>query len=358
MNVCMLQWTNYMLRFSEKKNRGRSPVFSKMGERPQFLRRMVQGLFLALNAWIAVQFVFFVRYFESGGQTAYVSRPPGVEGWLPIAGLMNVKYLLSTGQIPVIHPAAMFLLLTFLIISWLLRKAFCSWLCPIGTLSEFLWKAGQRLLERNWALPRWIDIPLRSLKYLLLAFFVYVLFGMTAAAVEAFQSSPYGLVADIKMLHFFRFLSTSAAITIAALVVLSLLIKNFWCRYLCPYGALMGIASIFSPTTVRRDTDKCVDCGQCARACPSLLKVDSLVTIRSAECTGCMDCVAACPAKGALEMSVAGRFRLTPWILAGGMAIIFFGIVGYAKWTGSWRSNIPDIVYQQLIPQLNDLAHP
>jgi polyferredoxin len=347
-----------MLRSLETKNRGLAAIFAKIGHHPLFLRRAVQGLFLAMNAWIATQFVLFVRYFESGGKTIYVSRPPGVEGWLPIAGLMNVKYLLSTGQVPSIHPAAMFLLMAFLAISLLLRKAFCSWLCPIGTLSEFLWKAGQKILRQNLALPHWIDLPLRSLKYLLLAFFVYVLSSMTADAVEAFQTSPYGLVADIKMLHFFRYLSTTAAITIAALVVLSLFFKNFWCRYLCPYGALLGIVSLFSPTRIRRESAHCIDCGKCTRACPSLLNVDSLVSIRSAECTGCMDCVAACPARGALQMSFGGRYRLAPWILAGGIAIIFFGIVGYAQWSGSWRSRIPDVVYQQLIPELDSLSHP
>jgi polyferredoxin len=340
------------------ETRGRSPILENLGERPLVLRRAIQGLFLALNAWIAVQFVLFVRYFESGGQTAYVPRPPGVEGWLPIAGLMNVRYLLSTGQVPGIHPAAMFLLLTFLIISLLLRKAFCSWLCPIGTLSEFLWKGGQQFLKQNWVLPGWMDLPLRSLKYLLLAFFVYVLFGMTADAIQAFQTSPYGLVADIKMLHFFRFLSTTAAITIGALAVLSLFFKNFWCRYLCPYGALLGVASICSPTTVRRNTNHCIDCGKCTRACPSLLKVDSLVAIRSAECTGCMDCVAACPAEGALQMSFGRKYRMPPWVLAVGMALILFGVVGYAKWSGSWHSDIPDVVYEQLIPQLDTLNHP
>lgn len=340
------------------KNRGRSAAFAKNRNHPPFIRRLVQGLFLVLNAWIAVQFVFFVRYFESGGASARVSRPPGVEGWLPIAGLMNVKYFLSTGHIPEIHPAAMFLILTFLLISFLLRKAFCSWLCPIGALSESLWKLGQNLLKHNWIFPRWADLPLRSIKYLLLFFFVYALAEMSAASVQAFQLSPYGLVADVKMLHFFRSISQTAVITISALLVLSIFFKNFWCRYLCPYGALLGIAALFSPTKIRRNTDSCIDCGKCGRICPSLLKVDSLVSISSAECTGCMDCVAACPAQGALQISFGRKLRLAPWMMAAGLAIIFFGVIGYAKLSGKWQSHIPDAIYEELIPQLDQLSHP
>src|SRR5438045_9019124 len=97
-------------------------------------------------------------------------RPAGVEGWLPIAGLMNVKYWLSTGHIPGIHPAAFFLFITFLAIAFLFRKAFCNWLCPVVTLSEYLWRAGRTLLRRNFQFTRWLDLPLRSLKYLLLSF--------------------------------------------------------------------------------------------------------------------------------------------------------------------------------------------
>ncbi|HZZ41192.1 MAG TPA: electron transporter YccM, partial [Acidobacteriaceae bacterium] len=62
-------------------------------DQSQRIRRIVQGLFVALNAWIGLQFFLWVRGFERGGQTVSVSRPAGVEGWLPIAGLMNLKYL-------------------------------------------------------------------------------------------------------------------------------------------------------------------------------------------------------------------------------------------------------------------------
>src|SRR5215471_10047585 len=137
----------------------------------QGLRRATQVAFLALNVWIGVQFYLFVRFYESGGRTAYVERPAGGEGWLPIASLMNLKVLLATGEVPRLHPAGMFLLIAFLGASWIFRKSFCSWLCPVGTLSEYLWKLGQQTFGRNFALPRKVDIALRGLKYLLLGLF-------------------------------------------------------------------------------------------------------------------------------------------------------------------------------------------
>ena len=64
-------------------------------DRSQQVRRLVQVAFLLLNAVIGMQFILWVRYFESGGTTHYFERPAGVDGWLPIAGLMNLRYFVA-----------------------------------------------------------------------------------------------------------------------------------------------------------------------------------------------------------------------------------------------------------------------
>ncbi|HEV2474603.1 MAG TPA: 4Fe-4S binding protein, partial [Chthonomonadales bacterium] len=235
-------------------------------DRSQRIRRVVQWAFVALNAWLGMQFFLWVRYFERGETGLYVPRPAGVEGWLPIAGLMNSRYLLLTGRVPSIHPAAMFLFLGFLLMSLLLKKAFCAWLCPVGTLSELLWKLGRKIFGRNPRLPRWADLPLRGLKYLLLGFFIFVIGEMSAEALASFMQTPYGLVADVKMLNFFRDMGTTAAVVLFLLALLSMLVQNFWCRYLCPYGALLGLVSLLSPAKIRRDAEACIDCARCAHA--------------------------------------------------------------------------------------------
>jgi polyferredoxin len=293
-----------------------------------------------------------------------MARPAGVEGWLPIAGLMNLKYWLSTGHLPATHPAALFLFVSFLAMAFLLRKAFCSWLCPVGTLSEYLWRAGRKIFRRNFQLPRWLDLPLRSLKYALLAFFVFAISNMSAGAIEQFMHSPYGAIADVRMLNFFRYFGETAAVVLGAMALASLLVQNFWCRYLCPYGALLGIASLCSPLRIRRSEPDCIDCAKCAKACPSSLPVDKLITIKSAECTGCLECVAVCPAEDALQLSLPrwtrapNAGRLPAWAMAVGIAVLFFGIVGFAKTAGYWNGDVPDYVYRQLVPHANEAEHP
>jgi polyferredoxin len=202
------------------------------------------------------------------------------------------------------------------------------------------------------------------LKYLLLGFFVWAVANMSAGAIEEFMHSPYGAIADVRMLNFFRSLGETAAIILAVLVVLSVLVQNFWCRYLCPYGALLGIASIFSPLRIRRSADACIDCAKCAKVCPSALPVDELVTIKSAECTGCLECIAVCPAEGALQLSLPqwtrtpNDGRLPAWAMAAGIAVLFLGIIGYAKSAGYWNGDVPDYVYRQLVPQASEVVHP
>jgi polyferredoxin len=341
-------------------------------DRSQQIRRMVQFAFLTLNAWLAIEFLRWTHYFESHGQARYVDRPAGVDGWLPIAGLMNLKYFLVTHHIPEIHPAAMVLALAFLLSSLLLKKAFCSWLCPVGTVSEYLWKLGRKMFRRNITVPRWLDIPLRGLKYLLMAFFLFIVVSLSAEALSGFMMAPFGIIADVKMLNFFRDMSLTGMAVLGTLMLLSVFIQNFWCRFLCPYGALMGLVATLSPVRIRRDAQACIDCGKCNKVCPSKLPVDRLIQIRSLECTSCMECVAVCPAQNALQLSLpsrrlppeasvpAARWRhrvLQPHTIAAVLALIFFGLVGVARATGHWQTNIPRDVYMQLVPHADEYGH-
>src|SRR5579863_6490324 len=115
----------------------------------QRLRHTIQVAFVLLNAWLGIQFYLWVRYFERGGVGLQIPRPSGAEGWLPIAGLMNFKVFVTTGRIPDVHPAAMFLFMAFAAISLLAKKAFCSWICPVGTFSEALARIGKKIFGHN-----------------------------------------------------------------------------------------------------------------------------------------------------------------------------------------------------------------
>jgi len=321
----------------------------------QKIRLSVQLFFLAITLFTGWRFVRFVHFLQQGG--AEVSRPPGVEAFLPISSLMSLKYWILTGDFNPVHPAGLVFFLAFLVIAWLIKKSFCSWICPVGLLSEYLWKTGRRIFGRNVMLPAWLDWPLRSLKYLLLLFFAWgILVGMNVQDLKAFIYGDYNRVADIKMLLFFAHISAFSLGVIVLLALLSVFIRNFWCRYLCPYGALLGFFSLFSPAKITRNPDTCTDCKLCTEACPANIKVHEKRRVKTDECTACLTCVSVCPEPDTLSLSLPGKKKsvLSPARVAALILLIFFLFTGIARLTGHWQNRIPIEEYQYRIRHIND----
>jgi len=323
------------------------------------IRLTVQWVFLAWCLFLGVQFSLFVQHYQSFGQTPDYLRPPGVEGFLPIGALVSLKHWLVNGKFDTIHPAALVLMLTFFAMALLTKKSFCSWLCPVGTLEEALWRMGKRICGRNFAIWRWLDISLRVLKYaLLFLFFKLIIVDMPAMALQGFLASPYWAVADVRMLHFFTGLSWLSLTVILLLSVLSVFYQNFWCRYLCPYGALLGLLSMLSPLKIRRSEKHCIDCGACSKACPARLPVQSSQAIDSPECTACLSCVSDCPQPGALAVGLPLWQRPLPgW----GFALLVLGLfacgVAAGMINGHWHSSLTTQDFQQLIPVAGRFSH-
>lgn len=278
-------------------------------------------------------------------------RPPGIEAFLPISALMSVQFWLQTGLIHPVHPAGLLIFGATLTISLLFKRSFCSWICPFGLLSEKLADVGRKVTGRSFGLPRWADWPLRGIKYLLLGFFIYVIFyHMGLTDLQAFLDSPFNQTADVALLQFFLRLSTTAIVILAILMVLSVFIRHFWCRYLCPYGALTALIGLMSPTRIKRNIPSCIECGKCARACPASLPVNRLLSVHSDECSLCLECVESCPVANTLGVNLAfSRRRVRPLILALWIVGIILLVVVFGKLSGHWQSSVtPSQMAQQI----------
>lgn len=333
-------------------------LLARLQEDSQFQRTAVQSAFLLLVIWIGIEFHLFMQWGLSGGTEPYVSRPPGVDGFLPIGALMSFWYFLQTGTVHSIHPAGFFILAAIISIGAFLKKGFCSWLCPIGFLSEGLWLTGRKIFKRNFNLPKWIDFPLRGLKYLLLFFFAYHIFTMDASAILAFLESPYYKVADIKMYQFFAEISSFSFKVIFGLVVISLFVQNAWCRFLCPYGAFLGIMSWLSPVKIARNPKTCIDCNLCTKACPSLIKVHSKKRVWSDECTACYRCVDVCPVKETLELKSSFCKKSVPsWVFASLAIGLFVAITGLAMLAGKWQNSVSKEEYLRHFKNINSSVY-
>ncbi len=307
----------------------------------QFYRKVIQYGFLMTIILIGAKFAIFVKQLESSLPLT-VSRPPGIESFLPISSLISLKFWLVSGVFNRIHPSGLIIFIIILGTAIFLKRGFCSWVCPFGLLTEYLNRIHRIIFRKDLKVPRWLDYPLRSLKYLLLFYFLWVIgVKMDSFSLEYFIYSPYNMVADIKMLHFFTNISAFAFWTLLILFGLSIVLRNFWCRYLCPYGALLGVLSFLSLLKVHRHVETCTQCRKCTRVCPVDIQVHSTKTVLSDECHACLKCVSVCPEERTLYLSVFyNRFLVKP--LAYVLLIAFFFIGGSAlgRVAGYWQNEI------------------
>lgn len=324
-------------------------------------RRIAQWITAVVVILIGVRFTQWVAPHLDGRWPA-VDRPPGVEAFLPIGGMLATRHLFVSGVVDAVHPAGLAIFLGICLMSALVAKSFCSHLCPVGLLSELLGRLGVLLTGRTLRAPRWLDLPLRSLKFLLLGFFVWAIwFAMDARAVAAFLESPYNTVVDAKMWLFFASPSRLTVAVLGVLVVGSIFVRDLWCRYLCPYGALVGVLGRLAPLKVTRDEASCTGCQGCTKACPAALPVHRLQRVASIECSSCQDCVVACPVKGCLAVRPPRPVPTRRWLRPAAavvLAVAIYGSVVVAfRVAGHWRTAVSEAEFHTRLQDIDSPAY-
>ncbi len=325
--------------------------------RLQLLRIISLCSFSFLAVWAGYEFRLFLSSLETG---KFFPRPPGADSFLPISSLMNIRYFLSYGEVHRAHPAGFFFLAGALFVSWFAAKSFCGWVCPFGFLSEILLNLRKLILKRDFEIPRPLDYFLRSFKYLILFFFVYVIFvSMDLISLVSFLDSPYNKISDIKMYYFFAKISFFAAAVIVSLIILSFFFNFFWCRYLCPYGALMALAGFFSPFRIKREKQTCSSCQACRASCPHRIDPMKNAFVFSDDCSSCLMCVSACSSRKSLLLgNCVSSLKISPFIVPFFIAAVFALLKIYAVKSNLWQNNIGQEEYKVLMGNMSKLQHP
>ncbi len=180
----------------------------------------------------------------------------------------------------------------FLVLVLAAGMFFCGWCCPFGTAQEWIRAIGKKV-GLNLVVPPSVDKYLRWGRYLIpLA---------TGWLAWEFVNSRHAFVALVTGRE-----ATLAAYGVLAVILLaSLAVDRPFCRYLCGFGAMYGLASLARVITVKRSAEHCVDCGRCDSACLMGIAVSNKEHVRDPRCINCFKCVSSCPRPGALKLGAA-----------------------------------------------------
>ncbi|MBU1393646.1 MAG: 4Fe-4S binding protein [Gammaproteobacteria bacterium] len=326
------------------------------------LREGTQHVLALSLLLVAVQYTINTLLLKQG-ITPWLMRPDVVDAFLPIAGGIELKAIVSLNLWDQTHPAAAVMLAAVLLTGLLCKRAFCGWACPLGLAGEYLYAVRKRFIKSELTPPAWLDWPLRMLKYLLLLGLCYIVIGMPSESIPYYLEGNYHKIADLKMALFFLTPSLITLFVFALILALAAWRRQGFCRYLCPYGAMLGILSFASPLKIRRDTQHCLieakgmKCDKCTRACPANIIVHTKTTVRSDECQACMRCVAACPKSAALGLGLKSGHRLGHKGLLALVLIALFMLPLGAYLAGFWHSQTPDNIRMELIQVIDRVGH-
>ena len=194
------------------------------------------------------------RWVSLAGTLAYLGFVDG--GFLSIS---HITSGITTGLSVYVSDLSLLLVVTFTVVTTLLwGRVLCGFLCPFGALQDLLERVVPRRVRRK--IPPQLHKSAIYLKYLILG--LIVVLAVVASDVSVFQYfEPFGTV---------FFLSRSWLLWAIAVGILaaSAVIPRFYCRYLCPLGAALGLASLLAPFRIKR-VDACDNCKTCEKSCPT-----------------------------------------------------------------------------------------
>lgn len=220
------------------------------------------------------------------------------EAFCPFGGAESLWGLVSSGQFScALGPLNLSLFIGAIGLTLIAKKAFCGWACPIGFFGELLGKLGAKITMGKFVPSDRVDRWLRLLRYVVLVVSLYYTYKLGELILRGYD--PFYIV-------FSGFghgtLGWISYVTIAALTIGALAIPMFFCRYLCPLGAVFDPFSRLGLIKIHRNVETCTACGHCQLACPHHIPVHALAKVRHRDCTNCLECVEICPDKDVLTL--------------------------------------------------------
>ncbi|MFB0518579.1 MAG: 4Fe-4S binding protein, partial [Acidobacteriota bacterium] len=298
-----------------------------MAKKKRFpVRYLVQVIFFIFIAFIAIRHLYI-----AGGPEA----SPSIHAYCPFGAIESLYNNLVHGTfVWKVQYSSYVMFIAVVGISLLFGKGFCGWICPFGSFQEWIRIGGAKLSgQKKSLLPQSVDAGMRYLKYgvvLLIVIPTYITGRMVFENYDPF----------VAFFHFGKNITRHlqpAYIILGVVVVFSLFIGRFWCRYFCPLGAILGLLNKISFFSIKRVGESCTDCELCDRKCPVDIQLSNIDRLKSAECIACLESEQACPQKGALLATTFGR-RYSLGSYTALLLVFLFLAIGLARLTGYWQT--------------------
>ena len=268
---------------------------------------------------------------------------PSIDALCPFGGLATLWRFVSQGQyVPKTHLSNFVLLIGLVVGATLAGGAFCGWVCPLGALQDLTEGIRRRLKLPLVTVPVTVDRWLGYLRYLVLLGIIYG----TIATVRLWfvDFDPYRTFFGLGWIFQFDPTTQWTAYTVTVVVVVaSLFIRRFWCRYLCPLGGLISVIQrVKSAQNPARS--RCVHrLWEVRPGLPARLPVDKAIRT-GANCIGCLDCVESCPKPGALQVGalLPGGRVVHRYVVPVVIIVVLLGTSNLAQVLGYWSTSGKD----------------
>ncbi len=256
---------------------------------------------------------------------------PELQGFCPI-GAVQVLFRIAADPSSLVRPdrSHLWVISGVLLITLLFGAVFCSYLCPLGSLQEWIGRAGKRLLKKkfNRPVPKQVDTALGTLRYLFIGLIGLTVFGVISFNLDIINPSS-------ALVHLWVSAVTPAAMVLLAVTAsLSLFYDRPWCRWICPYGVILGFLGKISVFKLRRSRTLCISCGRCDRSCHARIAVSEADEVTDCRCIRCGRCTASCPVEGAL-LTTGPRREAAAAVL---IPVLFFTPLAAAQASGLYVS--------------------
>ncbi len=193
---------------------------------------------------------------------------------------------------------------TISLITIILGRFFCGWMCAFGTMGDVIFQLSHLKNNNYKQYLKNIDGILKNIKYVFLVFIVIFIWGFQLVSIPS-GTNPWDLFGV--MVSFGNWISLEeiisswlvAAILLLGIIMGSIFVERFFCRYLCPLGAYFGIISRFRSLIIVKNKDNCGACSLCTSKCSMGIDLDHMNKVHSMECINCMECMISCPKKNA-----------------------------------------------------------